>query len=145
MTSALVWKCIEVSNRYYSSILRYYPCGYIDSQLEQIVLTLKPRHFLPFSLYVLSMSCSWLFCATLILEMSVFRTIPFSVLDCTAQIFILGIISAHGIAGLFILPHIKLIAYQYFNTLFGFERKLLNRKSFCVSKTSIWFLLKAGN
>lgn len=140
MTTPLFWKSLEISSKFYDTILKYSLPLVWDYRLEQAIIQNKKSLPLCPSIYFLLMLACIASSLIVIFEDLVLKTVQVPLPILLTTIVILVIVALCQSINVIIYPNLQVFYGQYFNALLEYERRMKNRK--ITSVTSLQSVLK---
>lgn len=144
MTTPLFWKSCEIYIGFYNFTLRHQLYFWLDAEKEKFVTFKTACTNSTAGIYICCVTGMFLFSLDVLYEVSIAKTYTLSIHCVLANSIILLIASLCLLLISVVFPNIKYLMQQYFNTLLQFEKHLLRRSSFNVTKVSIHSLLLNG-
>lgn len=129
MATPLYWKSWEISNKFYSNLLRYPFIATCDTKNQVFIVQKNQIKLIPWYLSVISLTVVLLLLLTVIIESILFpeRLLSSSIL--MLYIFNLGCAGLAVLLMFIVIPCVEVICCDYWNRLVQFENKLLKNNT----------------
>lgn len=144
MTTQLVWKSFEESNRFYTSVLGYQLPIVIDVELEQVVTKKSKTTVLFFSFYLLLMTICLICAMKVIFGACISKTIEISLSYLLINIFFLALLTLCLCLVLILIRDRIYFTTHFLSALFNYEKHLLGCPNFSKTKSVFAQLFSNG-
>lgn len=144
MTTPLVWKSCELSNRYYNAILKYKSFIYIDPDKHKVFLTSDVQDRVGLYFYIFSLAGILLCFLDVLYEIFVSKTIKVSLAISLLNTLETLLVSLVVVLLSVWLPNLQLLCLQYYNTLINHEINVCHGEHHKIRDRSLESILKQG-
>lgn len=144
MTTPLLWKSLEISNKFCSIVLPYSLPLYWDPATERAVIKKTTKELALPCVYVFLMLAAWLCSSITTLEFLLLRSKNIPITIVFFNLFVLGIVSLCLLLIVVIYPNLEIFLGIYYNALLEFEQRIHRRKLYFVTQNQAINVIVAG-